>query len=154
MIVGSNNQFRPTAGVEVAISVQPIGIRHFLAPPIPPVYLLLPPTHVEKQAYVELRQRFTAPAWTLPPSTNPIHCNPAHLSVNVFRMFSLTLVHHSSEQNLNGYFLFGETTSHEQLLYELTIKDNLVIVCSVYTERPTVAFFFGDYLTQLLRRTT
>lgn len=155
VITTSNNQFRPTAGVEVAVSIQPLGVLYFLAPPIPPQYLLLPPVHIEKSFYSELRQEYKVPMWTLPVTGSPmstgVRCVASRLSANVFRMFSLFMVQHSEVNKLNSYFLYGETISHEQLLYELNIRNDAIIMCSVYSRQPTLAFFFGEYLIRLLQ---
>lgn len=155
VITSSNNQFRSTVGVEVAISVQPLGILCFLAPPIPPQYLLLPPVHIEKALYTELRQEYKAPMWTLSVGSawesTAVPCVASRLSANVFRMFSLFMVQHTEENSSSSYFLYGETISHEKLLYELTIHNDTVARCFVYTQQPTLAFFFGEYLIRLLR---
>lgn len=155
VMTSSNNQYRPSAGVEVAVSIQPLGVLWFLAPPIPPQYLLLPAGHIEKSLYFELRQQHKVPMWTLPVTGScaftSIACVSSHLSGNVFRMFSLFMVQHTEVNDTNSYLLYGETIGHDQLLYEVCIQNDIIIKCSVYTFQPTLAFFFGDYLIRLLK---
>eukprot|EP00796_Vickermania_ingenoplastis_P002510 gene2510-1566_t len=154
LLISSNNRSRLAAGIEVAVNIQPIGLRRFLAPPVPPLYLLLPPLHMDKSTYAQLRAHHTAPAWMLPSYTAPVKCASSRLSVNTFRMFSLTLVHRVVENGDTGIFLYGETTSHEHLLYEITVSNDTVTYMSVFAKEAPIALFFGEYLLHLLRRIT
>lgn len=151
ILVSNNNQYRRTAGIEVALRIQPLGIKRVLSPPIPPTFLLLPPVQIEKSGYAAIRQRYSTPAWSLPCLRPAIRCATSQLSRNVFQMFSLSLVHSTVKKGYTKYFLYGETTSHDVLLYEITISSDEVHLFDVFAEHPPLASYFAEHLAQLLR---
>lgn len=152
ILVNCNNRFSPNSNVEVAFSIRPIGVIRCVAPPIPPILLLLPPRLMSNSEYASLRQRYSSPLWVLSSTVTPIRFQPSQLTGSVSRMFSLTLVHTATKESSTAFFLYGETTSHEPLLYEIVLTESLLVTCSVYTNYTAIALYFGEYLISLLRK--
>lgn len=150
VVVKGNNEYSASAGLEIAINVPPLGVRRFLAPPIPAGYLLLPPVPTSKRDYASIRKTFTTPAWSHSSAPELLQCSANDLSVNTFRMMSLTLVNTVVDKGYTAHFLYAETNSHERLLIELTVNRNQLVLLHVFTRNVPVGFFFGEYLLRTI----
>lgn len=153
LIIAVNNQKRPTREVQVALEVEPIGVRYFLAPPIPPVLLLLPATGgCDVAVFVEQFKAFAGPTWRMPPQVSPVRCDAARLTANVMRVLSLSVAYRKEDptQGFTSLFLYAETIARQRLLFELTVQNNVILLLTVRCEYAPVAAFFGEFVQHSL----
>lgn len=148
LVVACNNKFRPTPTIEVAVEMTPVGVRYFAAPPIPPPLLLLPAVGCDPRTFAAQLQAMPEPAWVLPPLVAPARCLPHRLSTNALRMHSINLVHRKEAGELTGFFLHAETIARQRLLFELTLRGEVLVQLTVRCQAAPVAAFFGEYLVR------
>lgn len=152
LVIACNSERQPIRDLHVAVDIEPIGVRYFLAPPIPPAFLLLPATGCEKADFRMWWGQHASPAWSLPAQLSQWRVNPDRVSANALRVHGLHVVSRKEEpaSGFAEFFLFAETTSRQRLLMELVLLQGEVVLLEVRSSYAPVAAFFGEYVHQCL----
>lgn len=155
VVVGCNNQKRPSCDVQVAVELESIGVRYAVAPPIPPALLLLPATGCSPQFFAEQWSKHPVAAWNLPPQLYTRCCEYHRLSTNSLRVHCLNLVYRKDieESRLIVLLLFAETIGHQRIMAQATISAKgagELVSMTVRCDDAPIAAHFGEYIVTCL----
>ncbi|RNF08089.1 putative beta-adaptin 1 [Trypanosoma rangeli] len=152
LMTNTNNEKSPVRDLLVAVNADPIGTRYFLAPPIPPVMLLLPAAGMDTDFFVQQFRQLSTPSWTMPTTLTPPQTDPTRYTSNALRLHGLNLVY-TDKPHGSGFvllFLSAETIAAQKLFMEVTIQGNTVVYLGVRCNDAQVSPVFGAYTLRAL----
>ncbi|EAN98351.1 putative adaptin-related protein-like [Trypanosoma cruzi] len=152
LMTGTNNEKSPMRDLLVAVNVDPIGTRYFLAPTVPPAMLLLPAASIDYGFFAHQFQQLHAPSWTMPTTLTPTRTDQTRYTANALRLHGLNLVYTSKlhGSGILRLFISAETIAAQKLFMEAAIQDDLVVYLGVRCKDPQVPPVFGAYTLSVL----
>ncbi|CCW63513.1 unnamed protein product [Phytomonas sp. EM1] len=148
LIISCNNERKPTRDLEVALDIKPVGVRYVLAPPVPPVMLLLPATGCDVADFLGWWREIPDPTWCVPSSIVCGKCEESRFTPNALRVHCINLVHRKdlAPPGLTSFFLHAETIGRDRLLVDVTVYRERLLLLTVRCNYAPIAAFFGEYI--------